>query len=368
MEDPTQITPIDWDFIVETIRNEKCIIFLGPDLLSLPPAPSLEKRLEDFLQVDENPDIQTYYEHDNLFLFSSRAKKTKTYYKIKSFYSQPFPATQRLYEKLARIPIHFIINLTPDKLLPTVFDELGYRNQFAFFWKKSGSGPVLRVPTAATPTIYNMLGSIDNQESMVLTHNDLFEYFESVFSRANFPERFKKLIKEANNFIFLGIPFQRWYMQLLLRILYIHNDFDFVRYASNESIDEEIKAFCFEQFKIEFVPDQIETFIDTLLTKCEEAGLVREPSTDQAFPLASARELISDDNITESIAVFQEYLESSLDTELIDDLILIANKYKRLNKRISQGIITEEEAYVYSNRIRKELLDLINEAEQSIAF
>ncbi|MCB0572042.1 MAG: hypothetical protein KDC66_19890, partial [Phaeodactylibacter sp.] len=123
MSNPNNILPVDWDFIVDTIREEKCILLLGPEIFNVPDEPFLEKRLVEYLHYPDNPDIQNYYPGDNLFLFNSRAGKTKAYYKIKGFYDQLAAQKNELLEKLADIPFSFIINATPDKALSHIFES-----------------------------------------------------------------------------------------------------------------------------------------------------------------------------------------------------------------------------------------------------
>lgn len=363
--DTSHTSPIDWEFIIETIREEKCILFLGPELFTNNEGVRLEDRLIDFLNIEQNPDIQAYYQEDNLFLFTSRGRKTKTFYKIKNFFNGEFPEAKMLFEKIALIPFHFIIQVTPDSQLSQVFKDLQVKHNNYFYWKKKAPDPQFQTPTKTRPVIYNMLGSVERQESMVLTHTDLFNYFESIFSGSSMPEKFKKLVKEANNFIFLGIHFERWYMQLLLRILYIHNDFDFVRYASNQIMAEEVKAFCFDQFKIEFVPKKIKEFVDEIYQRCEKANLLRQFDQEKESSIDRFLNWLAEDQIEKVLSGFKQFLEElgQAGQELKDDAILLRNKFNRLKKRSLQGIISADEASLQSNRIRRELLDLLNEAK-----
>ncbi|MCB0666282.1 MAG: hypothetical protein KDC80_10685, partial [Saprospiraceae bacterium] len=78
METISYDSTIDWDFIISTIEDEKCILFLGPEIFTDEQGHRLEDRVFKYLNVDNNPDIQTCYREDNLFLFNSRARKTKT--------------------------------------------------------------------------------------------------------------------------------------------------------------------------------------------------------------------------------------------------------------------------------------------------
>lgn len=358
---------IDWDFILETIRDGKCIIFTGPEVFTDLEDQRIEDKLATFLFSEANNEIQTYYQKDHLFLFSSRSAQTKTFYKIKNFYANSFSEASYLYKKIAEIPFHLIINTTLDKYISQVFLEAGLKHRFQYYWKKKAPDSSFKIPTAHAPLIYNMLGSIESQESTVLTHNDLFEYLESVFSGNSMPEQLKLHLKTAKNFLFLGIPFEKWYMQILLRVLYIHNDYDFVKYASNMSIGDELKAFCLEQFHIEFVPNKIREFIDELHSRCKNAGLLRnlDQQSNQESGVDRIIDLLAEDRIDEVLNELKDYLLlfDLEDSELMDGVVLVSNKYNRLNKRIYQGLIDDKEAMLQSNVLRKELLELLKEAK-----
>jgi hypothetical protein len=354
---------IDWEFIIETIKHQKCVLFLGPDLLSLDFDNSLEEEISSFLEVETNADIKSFYPNDGLFLFSSRAKKTKTFYKLKKFYSQPSRNLNLLYEKIAQIPFHLIINLSPDLVFAETMSRIGYAHSFSYFWKNTAEAPLFTRPSRDRPAIYNLLGTIEQQESMVLSHTDLFEYLEAIFGSSTLPEILKKEIKEAHNFIFLGVPFQRWYMQLLLRILYIHNDYDFVRYAASQVSTMEIQAFCSEHFKIEFVPNRIEAFVEELFTKCEEAEILNEPSQNAIFSVENAKNLLKEDKLQMCLNLIEEHVTNSNVKDIEDSVLLLTSKFKRLRKRIMQDIISKEEADLSYNKIRFEILSLLKELE-----
>jgi hypothetical protein len=357
---------IDWDFIIETIKEEKCILFLGPEIYTDPVnGEPIDHALNEYLHVATNPDIKAYYENDGLYLFSSRGKKTKTFYKVKSFYQQDFDHTDNLFRKIAEIPFHLVVSMTPDDKLNNTFEALNIRHNSAYYWMKNPPNSPLPSPSANSPMIYKLLGSIENQESMVLTHDDLFGYFESIFSGNSMPEKLKRTIKDANNFIFLGISFEKWYMQMLLRILYIHNDFDFVRYASNQTISEDIKSFCFEQFRIEFVPTKIADFVNILHEKSKQQDILRKADDPVSSKIDVLMTYLSQDKVSkvfDELAYFLKKLKED-GQDLLDDLVLIENKFNRLKRRKTQGIISESDATVASNKIRKALLDILREAK-----
>ncbi|HMQ63149.1 MAG TPA: SIR2 family protein [Flavilitoribacter sp.] len=357
---------IDWDFILETIKAEKCILFVGPELYRDETGRSLDEQLGDFLEVPHNPDIQAWYERDGLFLFTSGAKKTTSYYKIKHFYNQSFPKAETLLEKLAVIPFHFIISILPDKKCAEAFERADVPVNSGFYWKKQAEDQSVKSPSARSPLVYNLFGSIDRQESMVLTHDDLFEYFESVFQENSIPEKLKLNIRNAHNFIFLGLDFEKWYMQLLLRILHLHNEKDeFMRYAANQRISDELRTFCFQQFRIEFVADRPDTFVDELAARCAAAGVVREKREKRGTLIDSLVKLLEKDRLEEVFTRFSAFLDKvgEAGENLADDLLLLSNRHKRLERKIRQGVLATADAGVETNQIRLSLLELLKEAK-----
>ena len=361
------ITDIDWGFITETIKNEKCILFIGAELFRDENDLTLEEQMSKYLDVDKNPDIQNFYKDDGLFLFTSGTKKTKSYYKIKKFYNQRFPKSEAIFNELAKIPFHFIVSITPDKKCYETFESLGFTSRFGFYWKKQKADNTVNKPTKKNPIIYNMLGSIERQDSMVLTHDDLFDYFESIFQENSMPEKLKLNIKEAHNFIFLGLDFEKWYMQLLLRILYLHNDkYEFMRYAANQKVSDELKAFCFQQFKIEFVPTQIKEFVNELYKECEKVGLLRQHEEKQNSVIEQFKSWLAQDRIEDVLKGVKNFLQNLGETgkDLMDDVLLLTNRFRRLNRKINLGVMDSRDIESESNKIRLSLIELLKEAKE----
>jgi len=302
---------IDWEFITETIKNEKCILFIGPELFKDENGLTLEEQMSKYLDVGNNEDIQKFYKDDGLFFFTSGTQKTKSYYKIKKFYNQAFPQSKVIFEKLAKIPFHFIISITPDKKYFETFESLGFNSRFEFYWKKQNADTSINRPSIKNPIIYNMFGSIDKQESMVLTQDDLFDYFESIFQEDSMPKKLKLSLQGADNFIFLGIDFEKWYMQLLLRILYLHNDkYEFMRYAANQKTSDELKAFCYQHFKIEFIPTKIDEFVNELHNQCEKVGLIRKQEEKQSSVIEQFKNWLAQDRIEDVLKGIKEFLDN----------------------------------------------------------
>ena len=73
--------------------------------------------------------------------------------------------------------------------------------------------------------------------------------------------------------------------------------------------------------------------------------------------------LIGQDKIGAAFVQLQNFVESLGEPgrEFTDDLTLLSSRFKRLQRKVGQGIIDHEQADVENNKIRKSLLELANE-------
>ncbi len=357
---------VDWDFVLDTIRDERCVLFIGPEVFATAEGVKFEQQLANYLGVPGNPDIHKYYPEDGLFFFQSGAKKTRISYSIKRFYNQSFPHAAAILEKLAEIPFHFIISLTPDQALQGIFEQKNLKYKSDYYYKNQPSDPEAKTPVASNPLIYNLLGNIEVQESLILTHDDLYDYFESIFRGKSMPETYKNHLRQARNFIFVGLQFDKWYMQLLLRILYLHNDkAEFMRYAASESIADEVKTLCLDQFNINFVSKNISVFVDELHHQCSEAGLLRTANDPSASPITAWVSMLAKGKIDEVLEEFSAFLEKSgtAGQSLYNDILNLMGRWSMLQQKINRATISRDDAELETNKIRESLLNALNTAK-----
>jgi len=358
------IQNIDWGVITNTIKEEKCILFIGPEIFKNENGLTLEEQIFEYLEVENNRNIQNFYMDDGLFLFTSRTSKTFTSYKIKDFYDQDFTNAQGIIQKLVKIPFHLIITVTPDKKFQQAFEAMNYQSRHLTYAKNQTSKKETIKPTAINPVVYSMFGKIDDQNSMILTHDDLFDYFESIFQENSMPEKLRLTIKEAHNFIFLGLDFEKWYMQILLRILYMHNDnYDFLRYAANQNISEELKSFCHQQFKIEFVPNRISEFVDELFYQCDKLGLLRKESIRDIVLIEKIKNMIGDNQIEKALEETKKLLDRSYkyEQELQAAFLNIKADFKELNQEMIVGVLNPDQYKIRKAQIVKSLILLLDQ-------
>jgi hypothetical protein len=350
---------IQWDFIADKIRHEQCVLVLGPEVYAhAGNGTSTKEALLKHLDIDNNPNIHQYYPEDEFFLFDESYKRTLVCHQIKSFYDGLKPNDDLL--KLAQIPFHIYLTITPDRLLQQAFDEQSFNYQSGFY-KRNKEPQLIKSPSRKDPLVYNVFGSVQSEESIILSHDDLFDYFKSIFAQQSMPEKLKLQLQDVKNFIFLGLPFDRWYMHLLLRELEIHNKrYEFTRFAASQSVTSELSTFCLDQFQIQFISKNIQEFIQELHQQFGEAEL-RQPETDAGGGIGRAKNFLAQGELEKAIEELEDLLEG---TDLQDDILQIAGRFSKYQRRVMRGLLSSEDQSLQENNLSNDLLTLIGEAQK----
>lgn len=367
---------VDWDDVLETLEQQKCVLFLGSSAFEAPGGGGMEDALCEWLGTGnpEHPHIKLY-NPDGFFLFKKNRFKRKVIAEMKRFYNQPFPETEAQFSRIARTPFSMIFTLTPDNILARTFDVMGLDYQSDFYFRNRKATDIFELPTKRKPLIYNLLGNIEEPESLVLTHGDFFDYLESVFKSRSMNEELKDELEKMERYIFLGLPYEKWYFQLLLRVLSLHSPklAEIERLALKEFEDPRLHKIYTEEFKIEFFPASTEEFIGELYRRCDAAGLLKplpEPDPAEAnlpeLAPAAMQELVADANTGEAMLHLKVFLKKRKPRShaLANDLVVLRNRYNLLRQRETRGTIDSRDLTVENNQIVERLLELIEKAEE----
>lgn len=372
---PDKLTQVDWEGILETLEEQRCVLFLGSGVLAAPGGGDIEIAMNQWLDAD-NPDhkyIQVY-NPDGFFLFRKNIYKRKVIAEMKRFYSQPFPETEVQFSRIAQTPFSMIFSLTPDNILTRTFDLMGYDYQPDFYFRNRKASNRFEKPTKHKPLIYNLLGNIEEPESVVLTHSDFFDYLESVFRANSMNQALKDELENMERYIFLGLPYEKWYFQLLLRVLSMHSDKlkEIERLALREFENPRLLKLYTEEFKIEFFPASTEQFTNELFHQCEAAGLLKPLPTvnlEEADIPDPSPELLKEWVAEAETAKAIRHLKVFLDHrkphsfQLTNDLVVLRNQFNLLRQRELNGTIDSRDLMVENNQIIERLLEFITKAQ-----
>jgi AcrR family transcriptional regulator len=137
------------------------------------------------------------------------------------------------------------------------------------------------------PLIYNLFGSKDQDDSLVLDYDDMYKMLQSALGEPGLPIKLLRKLREARTYIFLGFQFDKWYSQLLLKLLKDDSEQDKLISINNPLEDTDTRQFIIQQFDIKFMGDQFD-FFGELYKRCDKENILRGISDDTLCPEAVA--------------------------------------------------------------------------------
>lgn len=208
-----------WDQIIKRIEEEKCILILGPDL-ALEGKQTMNEQLKDYLDNNSARNYK-YYIDDEFYSFFKPTDKIRAFFDVQDFFSK-LEYTQ-IHKKIAEIPFHLIISVSPDLRIRKAFEDSKIDYLFDFY-NKEEAPQVIGKPTRIKPLIYNLFGNLDVEGSLIFTYNDLFDYLIAIFGTNQLHKDLRSELQKSSIVLFIGFKFEKWYFKLLLRLLYENKD------------------------------------------------------------------------------------------------------------------------------------------------
>jgi hypothetical protein len=120
-----------WNAILQKIKEGKCILIMGPDIAVPDAGKSMNELLKEHLETQADNGLIKYYPEDGFFSFAE--PDAALFYNIQEFYEKLKP--NDIHYKIAKIPFHYIISVSPDHLLRHVRDEKKVDYSFVFYNK-----------------------------------------------------------------------------------------------------------------------------------------------------------------------------------------------------------------------------------------
>lgn len=338
---------IDWTDILDSIEADSCVLFVGPYAFKNEEGDTIEQALGKYLKLDKVDEgthrrIKRFYKDDGLFFFKKEGYQDRVAGMIRQFYEDEFRPQADMIQKIAQIPFSLIVNLNPDKFIQNTFDspEVGLP-YYHDFYDKSGEIPKKYIqPKGSKTLIYNLLGYVGKEESLILTHDNLFDYLQSLFAENKMHKDLKSYIQNAHAYVFLGLPIDKWYTQLLLRLLKLNqkskNELDRLA-AANENFNTIIYK---EQFHFNIQNITAQEFISLFYEECREEDLLKSMDINYSkvtYNINEVKEVLADGEFMEAVELLEEMLINYLPrtSELLNELLLQKVNLKTLeNNRI----------------------------------
>lgn len=345
---------MDWQEILEDIRDEQAVLFLGPELIRLE-GQSLGQHVREQLHREYPDDIVHHYRRDGIFLFRDDDAKVKIQKKVKRRYRE-LPPDEDLLQRVAALPFHLIISLSPDTFVRDVFEACGLQPHFHFY--RSGVSPEdIPKPDKNHPLIYNLLGEINHDESLVLDYDDVFALMKDCLS-TGLPSRINTQLMRAGTFVFLGFDFEKWHTQLLLRFLSQRPGVSKFAIETDRPVAEDTGDFLIHQFRINFQAGENghETFFDTLHAHCAQEDMLRTIVNRYADVQTRLLRLVHNGKLAQAIT---ELLQRYTDPDTQTELTLHAARLSGLTTQQQAGAIDSRDYFVEWNKIALAVILLI---------
>jgi len=389
------------DFRYQTLLNclldGRCVLVLGPELFRYD-GKLLGDALCEHLKVGANPYISFYDHKDELYYFKGKnlaASKNAVYRQIRDYYSGL--AVSDLHEKIAQLPFSLFVNLTPDLQLANAFEKKEMAHEFRFYNKKLNRDPgniqseeeESFDATPEYPLLYNLCGHVGYEESLILTYSDLFDFLFNVFGRNNLPFSLRNILEIQDNggekdYLFLGFRFDKWYLQIFLRLLnaqagnqrfVLGEDMELLEAAASDVAREDKGIFYLQDyFTLDLIDCSPTEILERLFRDVEQAGKLRQPGTapeqtaikPSSQPLSmTLQEWMMRNKIRKVFDALKDFFNQHPNKEALDMVLIHAAKHEDLLQQASTGTLYRSEMAVEKSRVLNALNQLIEEVKKT---
>jgi len=352
----TDLNDLNWDTILNYIDSEQAALFIGPDIIQFEGKP-LNRALRDNLRERFKDKIAHYHRQEGLFLFKGKIAKNEAAQYVRKYLDEHQP-DETIFRKIARIKFPLVISINPDTYLSDICYKYGIRHRFSYFKSKDKASEDIEEPSKDLPLLYNLCGSKNEDESIILDYEDLFRLVSSSISAPGLPDKLKSSLEKVRLFIFVGFHFENWSTQLMLRLLCGKDESQ--KYAANTlSVDENTRDFLMHQFQIEFL-EKDQLFIDALFDQCGQHQLLRDisdPASSDSIDIIRQIQIGKD-----LFKAFEMLRQKTMATPLYDEVTLLMSTYNTLLEEKKKGVLDSRDYFVQFNRTVDGLLSILRKA------
>ncbi len=271
---------MNWDKLLRDFRENRCILLLEPRLATvghngqkIPLRDKLARKLAGELVADgvalgENEQNDLPYVSQR-FMRGNPGMLVELWDKVEDFYKEESAEPSSVFDKIAALPASIFINNSPDEFLmealqrqekePWAAQHYNFRRPKPFSVDMSHVSP-------QKPLVYNLLGSIRDKESLVLTPSDQVEFIRKVLEKnPPVPTELMAQFSPFRTYIFLGFDLESWYLRLIIDALGLNGNSSFSPQMPDYPLSNPTRAFYEEKFNFHFVENDIEAFADEIL-------------------------------------------------------------------------------------------------------
>lgn len=343
----------NWKALIHSIKHNKCILMLGPDvpcemvqgqplplteLLANELAKKIDKEAREKINTSDLAQVAQYFERDRNYLEAE----------VTNFYGQREDLCSDIYRNLAALPFYLTVTTTPDFMFRKALEKEGkipITEGYYFKRPEMAKSMVEKMGTVENPMIFYLYGTLDEPGSLVLTENDILDFLVGLISKnPSIPENvLRELRDESKSFLFLGFGFRNWYLRILLYVLNGRNK-ESSSFAMEQFIPQykdlfKQSVFFFQKsdYKIHIFKKDFNDFAALLREKCKEImqgpiPTLKPPLMPQKSPLVFICHVSEDEE--SATFLYQEFKNADLDPWLDKSNLMGGDEWDKEIKRI----------------------------------
>lgn len=262
--------------IAAAIKNNECVLFIGPELLQCKNGGNLNAFNRYFsLQLSKTLDNKgVYFEEgskDSLSYMANRyeAIPNTTNRDLGKLALKSFNEAilyKEIYKKITALNFPLIISTNPDNLLEQEYDSLGIAYSSGYY-DRSNQDKDGAVYDEDKPIVYKIFGSFESPYSILFTDNDRVQFAKNVVKNDPRVPPVIKVLLENKYCLFLGFNFEEWHLNILIDCLGLSRaDKEEKIFALLMDKAKEPNIEHFEKnYRFYFINDQIDEFMDDVI-------------------------------------------------------------------------------------------------------
>ncbi|MEM0994298.1 MAG: SIR2 family protein [Bacteroidota bacterium] len=283
---------IDWELLRKDFQKQRCILLLGPKV-STTAMGSRRMPLMEQLSIYVAAELDRYK-----VAYSEKSKRNLSYISqrflsmdkvrrvdledlAEDFYEEQkqtdLPAA---YQAIAALPVKVIINVNFDNFIIKALREADktpivrhYNFQMTGDSRRHKETAAIDIDeiTERSPLVYNLIGTLREKESLVLTETDQMEFIRNaVKGDPPIPDEVLSYFDRRKTYLFIGFDMQSWQFRLLLDSMNLNFNYlgkenrPISPQSDNYPITDTTKTFYEENFNFLFLDEKIDDFIQEI--------------------------------------------------------------------------------------------------------
>ncbi len=212
----------DWSLILERVRDEQCVPFLGAGA-SLGFAGSVGLPTGSQLSIDLADECH-YPGRDktDLLRVAQYFELVKDAHALRTFIRKklqiPGIAPSPVHKQIASLPFRYVLTTNFDKLMERALEDTGKAPRVAVYEPHSNAID-LAAATIQEPLVFKLHGSLDKINGLIVTEDNVIEFLACLLlGDPPLPSVIKGLFDD-NSILFVGYGLRDWNIRVMIRAM-----------------------------------------------------------------------------------------------------------------------------------------------------